>query len=281
MTEYAYYNGVFTPYNAAVIPLSDRSIFFGDAVYDVIVGRGKRLYQFDEHLERLYRNATIIGLENLPDKTTLEDVANELLELCSLDTFMLYIQLSSDAERRIHSRDDKPVNVLMTVTECEVASELCDIKAITLPDLRHRYCDVKTTALLPAVLSVEEAKRQGAAIAIFQRENTVTECSYANVSIVKNGEVITHPYDEDILPGITQINLEGVCERLEIPHTSRAFSVDELYSADAVMITSTTKLIKLCTEIDGIVLAVKDRDTVKRLFDELKEDFTGKTHQET
>ena len=280
MTEYAYYNGVFTPYNAAVIPLSDRSIFFGDAVYDVIVGRGKRLYQFDEHLERLYRNATMIGLENLPDKTALKDVADELLDLCSLDTFMLYIQLSSDGERRTHSREDKPVNVLLTVTECEVASELSEIKAITLPDLRHRYCDVKTTALLPAVLSVEEARRQDADIAIFKRGSTVTECSYANVSIIKNGEVITHPYDEDILPGITQINLEGACERLEIPHTSRAFSVDELYGADAVMITSTTKLIKLCTEIDGIGLAVKNRDTVERLFDELKEDFTSNTHQE-
>lgn len=278
MTEYAYYNGVFTPYNAAVIPLSDRSVFFGDAVYDVIVGRGKKPYQFEEHLERLYRNADKIGLENLPDKSVLEEVTNELLKLCSPDTFMLYIQLSADAEKRTHSREDNQVNVLLTVTECEVASELREISAITLPDMRHRYCDIKTTALLPAVLSVEEAKRQGADIAIFKRENIVTECSYANVSIIKSGEVITHPYDSDILPGITQINLELACKRLGIVHSSRVFSVDEMYGADAVMITSTTKLIKLCTKIDGVILEVKDRATVQRLFDELRVDFISKTY---
>ena len=278
MTEYAYYNGVFTPYSATVIPLSDRSIFFGDAVYDVIVGRGKKPYQFEEHLKRLYRNADKIGLENLPDKSVLEDVANELLEMCSPDTFMLYIQLSADAQKRTHSREDNQVNLLLTVTECEVASELREINAITLPDMRHRYCDIKTTALLPAVLSVEEAKRQGADIAIFKRENTVTECSYANVSIIKNGEVITHPYSSDILPGITQINLERACKRLGIAHSSRAFSVEEMYDADAVMITSTTKLIKLCTKIDGSILEVKNRATVQRLFDELRVDFISKTY---
>ena len=278
MTEYAYYNGVFTPYNAAVIPLSDRSIFFGDAVYDVIVGRGKKPYQFEEHLERLYRNADKIGLENLPDKSVLEEVTNELLKLCSPDTFMLYIQLSADAKKRTHSREDNQVNVLLTLTECEVASELREISAITLPDMRHRYCDIKTTALLPAVLSVEEAKRQGADIAIFKRENIVTECSYANVSIIKNGEVITHPYDSDILPGITQINLERACKRLGIVHSSRVFSVDETCGADAVMITSTTKLIKLCTKIDGVILEVKDRATVQRLFDELRVYFISKTY---
>ena len=45
MKDLAYYNGVYTPYDAACIPLSDRSIFFSDAVYDVIIGSGKKPYQ--------------------------------------------------------------------------------------------------------------------------------------------------------------------------------------------------------------------------------------------
>lgn len=277
MNEYAYYNGVFTPYNAAAIPLSDRSIFFADAVYDVVIGRGKILYQFDEHLERILGNAKAIGLRDLPDKYEMTEAAKELVELSEGEEFMLYIQLSADARRRAHSREDGAVNLLMTVTECELPTELTKIRAITLPDLRHRYCDLKTTSLLPAVLSVEEARRRGADIAVFHRGGTVTECSYANVAMIKEGQVITHPYDNDILPGITQINLESMADRLGIARESRPFTVEEMCRADAVVISSTTKLVKLCTEIDGVKLNIRDCDTVERLFNALRDDLYSAT----
>ena len=51
----------------------------------------------------------------------------------------------------------------------------------------------------------------------------------------------------------------------------------ELFSADAVMITSTTKLKKICDNINGKALEASGRDTVKSLFNELKRDFLEKT----
>jgi D-alanine transaminase len=277
MIEYAYYNGVFTPYGAAVIPLSDRSIFFSDAVYDVMVGRGKKVYQKDEHLDRLYMSAKMIGMEDLPDRDELCDAADELIAMFGDRDFILYVQLSTNSERRSHARETNGVNVLMTVSGCEIPRELSGIKAITLPDIRHRLCDVKTTSLLPSVLSVEEAKRRGADIAIFHRGDTVTECSYANVAILKDGVLITHPLDRDILPGITQQNLEAAADALGIVRETRTFNLEELYRADAVMISSTTKLVKVCTEIDGRELVMSDNGMVERLFDALKEDLNTKT----
>jgi hypothetical protein len=43
------------------------------------------------------------------------------------------------------------------------------------------------------------------------------------------------------------------------------------------MISSTTKLVKVCTEIDGRELVMSDNGTVERLFDALKEDLNTKT----
>ena len=277
MIEYAYYNGVFTPYKSAVIPLSDRSIFFSDAIYDVMVGRGKTVYQIEAHLDRLFRSAAMIGIRNLPDISELYNAIDELVNLFSGDEFMLYVQFSTDAEKRTHTREDDSVNVLMTVTACELPTDLQETKAITLPDMRHRFCNVKTTSLLPAVLSVEEAKRRESDIAIFHKDNVVTEGSYANIAIIKNGVLITHPFDADILPGITQVNLEGIAQGIGILHERRPFTVEELYQADAVLITSTTKLIRLCTEIDGRAISVKVRDTVEQIFSSLKDDLYSKT----
>ena len=196
------------------------------------------------------------------------------------DDYILYIQLSGNNERRIHARDNNDINLLITVTGCELPRELGTIKAITLPDMRHNFCNIKTTSLLPTILSVEESQRRGADIAIFHKNRIVTECSYANISLLKNGTLITHPLDTDILPGITQENLIRICKKAEISHISRVFMLEEIYDADAVMITSTTKLIKLCTELDGTQLATKDYDTVNFLFEELKSDLYKKIDKE-
>ena len=280
MKDLAYYNGVYTPYDAACVSLSDRSIFFSDAVYDVIVGNGKKTYQLDGHIDRLLSNAERIGLADLPAKSELYEIVENLLSDADAEDFMLYIQLSGSNERRNHARSESEVNLLITVTGCELPRELTEIKAITLPDMRHSFCNLKTTSLLPAILSVEEAHRRGADIAIFHKNQSVTECSYANISILKDGTLITHPLDTDILPGITQENLVFACQKMGIPHISRIFTLDELYKSDAVMITSTTKLIKVCTEIDRTPLKPKDLDTVKALFNELKEDLYGKISKE-
>lgn len=276
MKELAYYNGVVTPYDAASVPLSDRALFFGDAVYDVIVGRGQKVYQLEEHLERLFLNAERIGLVNHPSEADISDAVSSLLEGADADDFLLYVQLSGDGKRRGHCRDNSEVNLMISLTECKLPDTLGEIKAITLPDRRHGMCDVKTTNLLAAILSVEEAQRRGADIAIFHKGDTITECSYANISLLKDGKLITHPLDSDILPGITQLNLIRTAEKLGIPCLSKTFSKDEMYSADAVMITSTTKLIKLCTEIDGIPTLSPARDTVKQLFDSLRRELYSK-----
>ena len=95
MRDFAFYNGVFTPYDSAVIPLSDRSIFFADAVYDVILGRCGIPYQIDEHLERLMKNANAIGLGEEALKSEIIEAIDVLLEEAEVDDFMLYIQLSA------------------------------------------------------------------------------------------------------------------------------------------------------------------------------------------
>ena len=57
MSSYAYYNGSFDKKENINLPLSDRSIFFGDAVYDAAIGCYDRILWEDEHIERFLSNA--------------------------------------------------------------------------------------------------------------------------------------------------------------------------------------------------------------------------------
>ena len=277
MKDYAFYNGVFTPYDACVIPLSDRSIFFGDAVYDVILGRNGIPYQLDEHLDRLLENARRIGLDDIPQRATVKEAISSMIELSEADCFMLYVQLSGNERRRKHLRDCGDVNLLITITAADIPERLETVSAITMQDDRFGYCNLKTTNLLPAVLSLSEASREGADLAIFHKNGLVTECSAANLSIIKNGELITHPLDTSILPGISERNLIRVCSKLCIPHLSRKFTVSEMLESDAVLITSTTKLVKVCDRIDGVELRCGCDALTKEIFRIMSDDFVKNT----
>lgn len=277
MIDYAFYNGVFTPYDACSVPISDRSIFFGEAVYDVMLGRGGRPYQQEEHLSRLLCNAEKIGLTDIPSKEYLAECIEELLAEARADDFVLYAQLSGNGARRSHTRSEVGVNVLLTVTETQIPKELLLTDAITLPDLRHGYCNVKTTALLPAVMSLTAAEERDAEIAIFEKDGYITECSHANVSIIIGNTLLTHPRDNNVLPGISEDNLIRICKERGITHEARPFTVNEAMSADLVLITSTTKLIRVCRSINREALRVANITLVRSIFDDMRRDLFDKT----
>ena len=280
MLEYAYYNGVITPYDSAVIPLSDRSIFFAEAVYDVMIGRNGIAYQLDEHLLRLISNAKRIGLGSMMSEKKLKEEIKFTLDESMADNFLLYVQLSANQSRRTHSRTDDQTNLLITVTNFSVPDKLEKISAILLPDLRYSYCDIKTTNLLPSVLSIREAEKRESDIAIFHKDGIVTEASHANVSIIKDGLLISHPKDNSVLPGISELNLIRACENLGIKCARRFFAVEDLLDADAVLVSSTTKLVRICSMVDGIPLHCKDMSTIATIFEAMQRDLLEKTSRD-
>ena len=273
MKDYAFYNGIITPYDACTIPLSDRSIFFGDSVYDVVLGHKGVPYQLEDHLKRLLTNAERIGLGNIPCNTEIREAIDLVLKESAADDFVLYIQLSGYGKRREHQRGSEKANLLITVTESVIPDKLYFVDAVTEVDIRHGYCDVKTTNLLPAVLSTGTAIKEGGEVTIYVRDGVVSECSSANVSFIKNNVLVTHPLDSNILPGISEKNLVRVCKTLGIGHDVRYFSERELFSADAVFVTSTTKLLRLCRRIDGIALPTVGCSVANTLFSDLRREI--------
>jgi D-alanine transaminase len=122
------------------------------------------------------------------------------------------------------------------------------IRIVSVPDIRWLRCDIKTLNLLGNVLAKQEAVERGADEAVLHRSGTVTECSSSNIMMVKDGTLWTHPADNLILPGITRQVVLEQARALGIPVQEAAFSLEELYSADEVLITGTT------TEVTPVIL---------------------------
>lgn len=250
MAGIAYYNGVISDCKDVRIGLSDRALYFGDGVYDVMLAGAAGAYQKGLHIERLIRNAQRLEI-NVPDD--LDSIIDRMIETYADRCSAVYIQLSRSASERIHAPVTcGPSNLLITVSDVHLEREATPVSAVTTDDVRYRMCDVKTLNLLPSVLASIRAARSGCEEAIFIRDGIVTEGAKSNLFIVKDGTLYTHPLGREILPGITRCNVMRIATSLGIECREIRFNRAALFSADEIFITSTTKLLRQITALDGV-----------------------------
>lgn len=268
-----YYNGIFLPLSEIRVPLTDRALFFGEGVYEAMIALDGKLHFPEKHLERLFNNLSLLNIPFDKTRGELLSIIEEALTLSDEKTALVYLQVSGFSERRIHTPPKtEKYNLLITVSDCPLPDRNKLIKLVTYPDLRYRYCNIKTLNLLPSVLAASYAERNGADEAVFIRESTVTECSKANIFAVKDGIVYTHPKCELILPGIARDALLAECRRLKIPQREEPFPKEMLYSADALIVTSSTKICSLAESIDGMPF-LRECDEAKTLCENLHNNF--------
>ena len=272
----AFYNGVFCDFRDVEIPLSDRSIFFGDAVYEVVLGRGGKLYDFEAHKARLTKSCEAVKLD-IPDN--LDNLIKPLVKLNEFECFSLYIQVARRCEKREHAPKVKlPPSLLMFIEKAQPEDYTKAVALITIEDKRGRMCNVKSVNLLPNVIAAIEASENGADEAILIRENIVTEGSKSNLMILTDGILKTHPANHHILPGITRAKALDLAQKIGIRVIEDQFSSADMMNADEVIISSSTKLLRRAIKINGISVGGRDYARACALQNALYRDFISKTN---
>ena len=272
----AYYNGFFAKRDDIRIPLTDRSIFFGDAVYDAAIGRNGKIFMINEHLARLFRNAESLNIPIGMSIDELKDLLFKLVKLsdpCDSDYF-LYIQLSRHSETRTHSyKDTNKSNLLITVNPITLFPSDKRLKLVSYPDIRYELCDIKTVNLIPTVIASKYADKKGADEAVFVRGGVVTECAHSNIHIIKDEILYTHPKNSFILPGIAREHLLSVCEKEGVKYREIAFTPEEMMNADQVLVTSSSKICLVAESFDGAYYGEKSKDLTLRILSRMRNDY--------
>ena len=252
-----YLNGEFVKREDAKVSVLDRGFMFADGVYEVIPAYHGKFFRFDAHLDRLKRSLKEIGIA-VPELDWAVIFNSLLVENNSKTTnCSLYCQVTRGVmPSRAHQFNKealKPTVVawlqpmsIMPIEELEKG-----FKAVTTDDLRWLRCDIKSISLLPNIISKQDAIEHGVLEAIFVKNGNVTEGTASNVFIVRGDEVVTHPKENGILGGITREVVKEVVKDSSYKLVEEIFKRDDLYSADEVWVTSSTKNIAPITEVDG------------------------------
>jgi D-alanine transaminase len=254
MPRIYWYQNRFLAENEVRISPEDRGYYFGDGVYEVFRVYGGRLFEAEAHLARLRRSADGIRLPLSHADGDWLPKLNELIRLNDLREGTLYLQITRGSAPRNHlfpSSAEPVVMAYCTEVSRPLAAMEAGYAAITLPDTRWLHCDFKTLNLLANVLAKQAAADRGAADAILHRDGTVTESSASNVMIVRQGRLLTHPANQLILHGVTRAVVLRLAVQAGIPAEERPFTLEELFTADEVLLTGTTIEIMPVISVDG------------------------------
>ncbi len=273
MRNIGYYNGRTGLIEEMTVPMNDRALYFGDGVYDATCCKNNVVYLIDDHVDRFFNSAGLLRIKLPYSKQELKDILNSLVKQVDADEKFVYWQASRGTAKRNHLFPDCEPNLYITVTPAPLPDLSKPIKLITLEDTRFLHCNIKTLNLIPSVMAAQAADEAGCDEAVLHHGGRVTECAHSNVSILKDGVFYTAPTDHLILPGIARSRLIRACKILNIPVDETPFTLDTLYNADEVIVSSSSKFCLRANVLDGKPVGGKAPALFKSIQDEVMREF--------
>ena len=271
----AYYNGEYCDFCDVRIPLTDRCVFFGDGIYDAVIGKNGGIYLENNHISRFCENSKKLKLNLGMNEKELSEILHNVIRKSGFEEYFIYFQLTRSLNERRHEfGESKESNLLITIKPHTMPSKDTFLKLITTEDIRYRMCNMKTLNILPSVLASQKAHEAGCDEAVFHREGVVTECAHSNILIVKDGVLKTHPDCELILPGIMKSRLLFLAREMNIHVEEKPFTLQQLYSADEILVSATGKLCLRANIVDKKVLKESSSNVGKLLIEEIFDDYS-------
>jgi D-alanine transaminase len=257
MSRIVYVNGSYVPEEEAKVSVFDRAFLFGDGVYEVTAVLGGRLVDFDAHLARLDRSLREIALAATMSHRALRELHGEMIRRNGVDEGIVYLEITRGAADRdfAYPENAAPTVVAFTQSRPLIANPYAatGVKVITIPDLRWKRRDIKSTAMLAQAMGKQAAKLEGAYEAWMVEDGCVTEGTSSSSFILDaQGVIRTQPLGHHILPGVTRRAVLRLAAMEGVSFEERPFSVAEALAAREAFMTAASAFVLPVVEIDGV-----------------------------
>lgn len=262
---YVYVNGKILRSKEAVISVFDHGFLYGDGVYETLRAYDGVVFKLDEHLSRLSRSASLIGL-SIPHHTDHLKIA-------------LYETLIANAIRNAYIR----ITISRGKGPIGIDPDLCPIPTVVIfaqefreypkeyykngihliiPTTRRNYSQavnpqIKSLNFLNNILAKMEAKKNNAHEAVMLNvRGHLTEGTISNIFFCRDNELYTPSQDCGILDGITRAVVLDLAQKEGIRVHEGRFRRNDIYSANEVFITNTTMEVMPVSRVDDHQFAV-------------------------
>ncbi|MEB3212179.1 MAG: branched-chain amino acid transaminase [Leptolyngbyaceae bacterium] len=280
----AYFEHQFVPFENATISVATHALHYGTGAFGGLRGipdpsnpKQVLLFRLDRHCERLSASARFLNYDLPADK--IQSVIIDFVKKNSPNT-SFYIRpfvYTSDLgiAPRLHN-----VEKNFFVYGLELGDYLspdgvsCRISSWTRQEDRSLPLRGKISgAYITSSLAKTEAVESGFDEAILMNaQGKVSEATGMNVFIVRNGQLITPGFEQDILEGITRDSVVTLARDMGIPVVERAIDKSELIVADEVFLSGTAAKITPVKRIE-----IYDMPTERPITNRLRENLVAIT----
>ena len=270
-------NGEFMPVDEARVPVLDRGFIFGDGIYELVPVYSRAPFRLEGHLARMERSLSEVKIANPYSRAEWTKIIEQMIDRQSFDDQGVYWQITRGVAKRDHAfpKNVRPTVFMMSNPLVNPSKEVVEngAKAVSAQDFRWQRCDLKTISLIGNCMLRQLSAEEGAVETILFRDGKLTEASASNAYIVKDGVIATPPKDNLILPGITLDVVFDIVERGNLPMEVREIAEAEVFGADEVWVTSSSKEIVAIVALDGKIIGNGKPGPVFRKAWQLYQDF--------
>jgi branched-chain amino acid aminotransferase len=258
---YVYLNDKLVPREEAVVSIFDHGFLYGDGVYETMRAYEGVVFMLDEHLVRLHRSASMIGLALPMDSDRMKSAIHDTLRANSLGN--AYVRVTASRGFGPIGLDPDlcraPTFVIIAEEMKEYPREFYEkgIKAI-IPGIKRNHRDainprIKSLNFLNNILAKIEAKAAGAYEAVMLNvSGHISEGTISNVFFFREGVLCTPSIECGILDGITRNIVLDLAAREGLAVREDLFARDEIYAAAEVFITNTTMEVMPVNQVDAV-----------------------------
>ena len=251
MAATVYVNGRITGERDAVVSVLDHGFLYGEGVYETLRTYGGRLFLFDRHARRLRRSAAMIALDvPFTDEHLLEAVTKTMTHAAVDGEAYVRVLVTRGVGDLTYDPQATPSHTLVIIVKPQVdppPEAYRDGVRVAIVDIIRNHPGsvnpmIKSNNLMNNALAMQEAIRRGAFEGVMRNyRGELTECTTANLFVVKDGRVLTPPLDAGLLPGITREFVFEIGRAGGIEVREAVLRDDDLYGADEAFLTSTTR----------------------------------------
>ena len=243
-----WFNGEFISDTLPLNP-ADRGLMLGDGLFETIAVAGGNPIWLNEHLARMATSSQELGI--VFDQEMAVVSIDKVLQRSAFANEVLRVTLTRGVTQRGLAADASANSLLISLLPFD-PSKLPESVTLATSLIRRNEWAVssrhKTLSYIDNVAAAREVLGKADDALMLNTSGHVACSTVGNVFLLRGDELITPQDDQGILAGITRQKLTG------LNVTKTIVQRDDLYSADAVFLTNSLRLVTPVTKLDDRVL---------------------------
>ncbi|MDA8328188.1 MAG: branched-chain amino acid transaminase [Betaproteobacteria bacterium] len=270
-----WYDGEMVPWREAKTHVLTHTLHYGMGVFEGVrayrAEQGTAIFRLQDHTDRLFQSAHILGMKMPYDKATISAAQKAVVAQNNLESAYIRPMAFYGAEAMGISAKTLSTHVVVAAWSwgAYMGAEALErgIRVKTSSFSRHHVnvtmCKAKANGnYMNSILAHQEAAQDGYEEALLlDVEGFVSEGSGENVFIVRRGKLIT-PDLTSALEGITRDSIITLAEELGLSVVEKRITRDEVYSADEAFFTGTAAEVTPIRELDNRMIGNGERGPI-------------------